>query len=100
METIYKVNQFESSSLTDELALICTLSNGAEPPQKIFLDDLLSYVRCKQVRYPSLYGKIKISILTGSHIIIEDDKTALIEIMEANIFDCPTLDHNNTPSAN
>lgn len=100
METIFKVNQFGSSSLADELSVLCAKSNGADVTKKLFIDDLISYVRCQQIRYPAMNRDINIAILTGSHVIIEQDEKPIIEIMEANIYECPTLDHNNMPSAN
>jgi hypothetical protein len=100
METIFKVNQFMSTSLADEISILCARSNGASIKDKLFMDDFISYIRCNQMRYPSLYGGMDIAILNDSHVIISKGDEPMIEIMEAEIFECPTLNHNNIPSAN
>jgi hypothetical protein len=91
MERIFRVTRFpKSSSLADEIALLCTKSNGRDT--KISISFIEGYVACAIILYPHSNSGIVVSRISDYHLIIDQDSQPLIEILETEIFENPIMD--------
>jgi hypothetical protein len=92
LKQIYKVTRFpKSSSLADEVALLCVKSNGYDG-EAIPLDSIEGYVYCNSLIYPTINRKMVISRIDKHHLIIDQEGECLLEIELLEEIKYPTLE--------
>jgi len=91
MEKTYRVTRFpKSSGLADEVALLCTKSNGRD--LKLSIADLEGYVACNMILYPHVNSGVVVSKISDYHLIIDQDSQPLLEVVESEIIENPIMD--------
>jgi hypothetical protein len=91
MEKNYRVTRFpKSSGLADEVALLCTKSNGRD--LKLSIADLEGYVACAMILYPSTNSGVVVSRISDYHLIIDQDSQPLLEVVDSDIIENPIMD--------
>lgn len=91
MKTTYKITRFpKSSSIGDNVCLIATKNNGYDET-KVSLRDIVGYIKCEALTMPYTYGGLVITMVDEYHLIVDLDGEPLLEIMEIEEVEFPTL---------
>ena len=91
---MYKIIRFKKvSSLADNAMSICARQNSVDEFERISLSEIASYIKCEKELYPFSHRDTICIIVNGSHLILQDGDTPLLEIEDIESFDeVPTLD--------
>lgn len=100
----YKVKLYKSTSLSESIAVLCTKSNG-ELINNMFvpLDDIEGYVNCMKTLYEHSNKGVKCIRISPYHLIIDQEKEPLIEIVMVDVQELDMLsgfDDSIKPSEN
>jgi hypothetical protein len=96
-EKKFRINRFpNTSTMADDVCLICAKSNGATK-NKVTLDDIESYIACEVLKYPFANMHLFVTRVDEHHLIIEkgsirDGSEPLLEIVEYEMIDTPVVD--------
>lgn len=96
MKTTYKITRFgkKTSTLADSVCVICAKSNGMDDG-KISLNDIEGYIKCEALDMPYTYKNLTITRIDDFHLIVDLDCEPLLEVMEIEELEVPTLDAYN-----
>lgn len=100
----YKVKLYKSTTLSEHIAVLCTKSNG-EMINSLFvtLEDIEGYVNCMKTLYEYSNKNVKIIRASPYHMIVEQEKEPLVEVIMVDVQELDILSGFNdtiNPSEN
>lgn len=97
METTFKINRFpKSSSVCDDVALICARNNGLNESGKITLNEIEAYIKCQKILMPYNSDGIVVSRIDEFHLIVDKDLQPALEIIQMEVLDLPELNYDQS----